>query len=117
MSTLFKAGKLRAGAAALMLMISSSAFALTLDDAKQQGLAGETFSGYIAPVDRAASRDDVKNLVKEINAARSQKYSELAQGNRMKADEVAKIAGQKLVTRAPKGEYVLGINGQWLKKE
>ncbi|WP_413491774.1 YdbL family protein [Morganella psychrotolerans] len=117
MSTLFKAGKFRTGAAALTLMVSSSAFALTLDEAKQQGLAGETFSGYIAQVESAASRNDVKNLVKEINAARSQKYSELAQGNRMKADEVAKIAGQKLVTRAPKGEYVLGINGQWLKKE
>jgi len=29
---------------------------------------------------------------------------------------VAHMAGQKLVTRAPAGEYVRGINGQWLKK-
>ncbi|RUT65755.1 hypothetical protein CKG00_04545 [Morganella morganii] len=105
------------GLAALTLLISTSAFALTLDEAKQQGLAGETFSGYIAAVDKASSRQDVSVLVKEINAARAQKYTELAQTNRMKAEEVAKIAGQKLVTRAPPGEYVLGINGQWLKKE
>jgi uncharacterized protein YdbL (DUF1318 family) len=30
---------------------------------------------------------------------------------------VASIAGQKLVSRAAAGEYVRGINGQWLRKE
>lgn len=105
------------GLAALTFLISTSAFALTLDEAKQQGLVGETFSGYIAAVEQASSRQDVSGLVKEINTARTQKYTELAQTNRMKAEEVAKIAGQKLVARAPQGEYVLGINGKWLKKE
>lgn len=104
------------GLAALTLLISTSAFALTLDEAKQQGLVGETFSGYIAAVEQTSSRQDVSGLVKEINTARIQKYTELAQTNRMKAEDVAKIAGQKLVARAPQGEYVLGINGRWLKK-
>ena len=31
-------------------------------------------------------------------------------------DEVAKMAGQKLVARAQPGEYVKGINGKWLKR-
>ncbi|EOI5795860.1 DUF1318 domain-containing protein, partial [Cronobacter malonaticus] len=28
----------------------------------------------------------------------------------------AKMAGQKLVARSKPGEYVRGINGQWIKK-
>jgi uncharacterized protein YdbL (DUF1318 family) len=34
----------------------------------------------------------------------------------MTAAEVGRIAGQKLVERAAAGQYVRGINGQWLKK-
>jgi hypothetical protein len=41
----------------------------------------------------------------------------VADSNHITLDEVARLAGQKLVTRAPVGEYVRGINGQWLKKQ
>jgi uncharacterized protein YdbL (DUF1318 family) len=54
--------------------------------------------------------------VKRINAGRAEKYQEVANGNHIAVDEVARMAGQKLVTRAQSGEYVRGINGQWLKK-
>ncbi|KEY60930.1 YdbL family protein [Serratia sp. DD3] len=87
--------------------------ALTLDEAKQQGRVGETLSGYIAPLKQDAETLD---LVKRINQGRSQKYQEVAENNNIAPDSVARLAGQKLVTRAPAGEYVRGINGQWLKK-
>lgn len=89
------------------------AMALTLDEAKQQGRVGETLSGYIAPVQQDA---ETLALVKRINAGRAEKYQEVADGNHIAVDEVARMAGQKLVTRAQSGEYVRGINGQWLKK-
>ncbi len=51
-----------------------------------------------------------------INAARTESYQQLADSNNLPVDEVAKMAGQKLVARAQPGEYVKGINGKWLKK-
>ena len=56
------------------------------------------------------------SLVKNINAGRTEKYQQVADSNHIAIDDVARMAGQKLVARAPAGEYVRGINGQWLKK-
>ena len=86
-------------AALTLALLSAPALALTLSEARQQGRVGETLNGSLAPL-----RQDKETLalVKQINAARS--------------DEVAKMAGQKLVARAQPGEYVQGLNGQWLRK-
>ncbi|TPG59425.1 DUF1318 domain-containing protein [Ewingella americana] len=95
------------------LLFCSQAFALTLNDAKQQGRVGETLSGYLAPVKQDA---ESVALATRINDARKQQYQQVAQDNQVTTDDVAKLAGQKLVARAGKGEFVRGINGQWLQK-
>ncbi|EKN5073440.1 YdbL family protein [Yersinia enterocolitica] len=95
------------------LVFSSGAFALTLEQAKQQGRVGETLSGYLAPVKKDA---ETLALVEQINIARAEKYQEVAQKNHISTDDVAKLAGQKLVNRAAAGEYVRGINGQWMQR-
>ncbi|MFL4555769.1 YdbL family protein [Yersinia kristensenii] len=95
------------------LLFSSGAFALTLEQAKQQGRVGETLSGYLAPVKKDA---ETLALVEQINIARTQKYQEVAQKNHISTEDVAKLAGQKLVNRAAAGEYVRGINGQWMQR-
>jgi len=95
------------------LLFSSTAFALTLEEAKQQGRVGETLSGYLAPVKQDA---ETLSLVKRINQGREEQYKQVAQNNQVTTDDVAKLAGQKLVARAGAGEYVRGINGQWLQK-
>lgn len=95
------------------LVFSSGAFALTLDQAKQQGRVGETLSGYLAPVKKDA---ETLALVEQINIARAEKYQEVAQKNHISTEDVAKLAGQKLVNRAAAGEYVRGINGQWMQR-
>ncbi|MFK3658972.1 YdbL family protein [Scandinavium sp. NPDC088450] len=96
-----------------LCLISQSVFALTLEQARSEGLVGETLSGYLAPL-----KQDKQTLalVKQINDARSESYQQLADSNNIPVDEVAKMAGQKLVARAQPGEYVKGINGKWLKK-
>ncbi|MCU7783011.1 YdbL family protein [Lelliottia amnigena] len=105
--------KKRLATGLLVLAMSAQAQAITLKEARAQGRVGETLSGYIAPV-----RQDQETLalVSEINAARSESYQKLADSNNLPVDEVAKMAGQKLVARAQPGEYVKGINGKWLKK-
>jgi len=95
------------------LLLSSGVMALTLDQAREQGRVGETLSGYIAPLRQDATTLD---LVKQINDGRRQQYQQVAKQNNMQTDDIASIAGQKLVERAKPGEYVRGINGQWLKK-
>ena len=95
------------------LLFSSAVFALTLDQAKQQGRVGETLSGYIV----ALKQDkETLALVEQINTGRAEKYQEVANNNHISREDVAKMAGQKLVERAASGEYVCGINGQWLRK-
>ncbi|EKN6115608.1 DUF1318 domain-containing protein [Yersinia enterocolitica] len=95
------------------LVFSSGAFALTLEQAKQQGRVGETLSGYLAPVKKDA---ETLALVEQINIARAEKYQEVAQKNHISTEDVAELAGQKLVNRAAAGEYVRGINGQWMQR-
>ncbi|MDN0113429.1 YdbL family protein [Yersinia intermedia] len=95
------------------LLFSAMAFALTLEQAKQQGRVGETLSGYLAPVKKDP---ETLALVEQINIARTEKYQEVAQKNHISTEDVAKLAGQKLVNRAAAGEYVRGINGQWMQR-
>ncbi|HAU5564618.1 YdbL family protein [Erwinia sp. S59] len=105
--------KSKAMAWLLALLLVPSAWALTLDEARQQGRVGETLSGYVA----ARQQDDeTLALVKRINDGRTQQYQRVAQQNNLTTSEVARIAGEKLVSRAGSGEYVRGINGQWLRK-
>ncbi|MFX2594299.1 YdbL family protein [Enterobacter roggenkampii] len=97
----------------LALGMNVQAATLTLNDARAQGRVGETLSGYLAPIQQDA---ETLALVNRINVARTESYQKLADSNNLPVDEVAKMAGQKLVARAQPGEYVKGINGKWLKK-
>ena len=94
-------------------LFSSSALAQTRGEAREQGRVGETLNGYLAPL---RQDKETLELVKQINAARSESYQQLADDNNLPVDEVAKMAGQKLVSRAQPGEYVQGLNGKWLRK-
>ncbi|MBJ3816536.1 YdbL family protein [Shimwellia pseudoproteus] len=96
-----------------LLLLSTSALALTLDEARQQGRVGETLSGFLAP---RASDAQTQALVKQINDQRARNYQQLGTSNNISADDVARLAGQKLVERAKSGEYVRGINGMWMLK-
>lgn len=95
------------------ILFSQQALALTLSEARQQGRVGETLSGYVAPIKQDK---ETLALVKSINEARAENYQKLADSNNISANQVAELAGQKLVARAQPGEYVRGINGQWMKK-
>ncbi|WP_432701160.1 YdbL family protein [Kluyvera cryocrescens] len=94
-------------------LLSTQALALTLTDARQQGRVGETQSGYLAAIKQD---NETLALVKKINQARSESYQQLAQSHSLSQQEVARLAGKKLIEKAQQGEYVQGINGQWVRK-
>lgn len=97
----------------VLSLLSGSALALTLSEARTQGRVGETYNGYLVALKQDAQ---TQALVSEINKARSVSYRQLAESHQLPVDEVAKMAGQKLIERAKPGEYVQGINGKWLRK-
>ncbi|EHG7330210.1 YdbL family protein [Salmonella enterica] len=94
-------------------LLTPSVWALTLDEARTQGRVGETLNGYLVALKNDA---ETQKLVLDINHARRASYQQLADSNHLPVDEVAKMAGQKLVERARLGEYVQGINGKWMRK-
>lgn len=94
-------------------LLTPSVWALTLDEARTQGRVGETLNGYLVALKNDA---ETQILVLDINHARRASYQQLADSNHLPVDEVAKMAGQKLVERARPGEYVQGINGKWMRK-
>ncbi|EGH7164885.1 YdbL family protein [Salmonella enterica] len=94
-------------------LLTPSVWALTLDEARTQGRVGETLNGYLVALKNDA---EIQKLVLDINHARRASYQQLADSNHLPVDEVAEMAGQKLVERARPGEYVQGINGKWMRK-
>jgi uncharacterized protein YdbL (DUF1318 family) len=96
-------------------LLAAPARADPLDQAKAAGEVGEKIDGFLGVVDANASAD-VRAMVDRINAERQAKYAAIAKKQGTPTDAVAKIAGQKLIERAPAGQYVLGPDGQWRKK-
>lgn len=89
--------------------------ALDLDAARKQGLVGEQSDGYVGAVSASPSAE-VKALVAEVNGKRRAAYAEIAQKNGTAPEAVAALSGQKLVDRAPVGQWVWA-NGRWTQKK
>lgn len=94
-------------------IISSSAFALSLDEAKSKGMVGETVRGYLEAV--AGQNEEVTALVKDINSKRKVEYQAIAQKNGTSLQAVELLAGKKAIEKTPAGQYVK-TNGGWQKK-
>lgn len=88
------------------------AFALSLGEAKQQGLVGEQYNGLLAAVGSANS--DVNALIKDINAKRMAAYTRIAAKNGTNVETVKKLAGKKAIEKTPRGQYVK-VGGSWKK--
>jgi hypothetical protein len=98
-----------------LLLGALAANAATLDGAKSAGQIGEGVDGYVHLVDQNAPAD-VKALVKDVNDKRRAKYASIAKKRAAPIEDVAALAGAKLVERAPAGEYVMDSSGKWRKK-
>jgi uncharacterized protein YdbL (DUF1318 family) len=99
----------------LLLLLPLTAWALTLDEAKEKGLVGEDASGYIAAVSANPSKD-VKALVDDINARRRAEYEKIAAANGITVADVEKLAGKKAIEKSPAGDYVRLPGEPWRKK-
>jgi len=94
---------------------SAPSWAISLQDAKAQGLVGEQPNGYLDLV-KADAAADVKALMHDINAARKKEYQSIAQRNKTELSVVEALAGKKAIDMTPPGQYVKLPSGQWTKK-
>jgi len=96
-----------------MLGFSTSLWAIDLQTAKNQGLVGETPSGYLAPVANSA---DARAVVAKVNKARKKHYQSIASRNGTSLEVVEILAGKKAIAKAARGHYVKNASGSWVKK-
>ena len=92
-----------------------SANALSLDQAKAQGLVGERQNGYLGVVSKPA-KPEVKALVADINGKRKAKYQAIASKNGTALNAVEALAGKKAISKTSSGHYIQLSGGQWQKK-
>jgi hypothetical protein len=97
-----------------LLLAAGGAWAADLDQAKRDGLVGETLEGYLDVVDAAAPAD-VKVLVEEVNAKRRAEYERIAAANGIDIEEVEALAAKKAIDKTRPGGWIR-VNGTWRQK-
>ncbi|MDR8523603.1 MULTISPECIES: YdbL family protein [Shewanella] len=95
------------------LLLSFNAFAISLQDAKAQGLVGEQINGYLGVVKNSA---EAKAVVSSVNAKRKAHYEKIANKNQISVSDVAKLAAEKAIQATKKGHYIQNRSGNWVKK-
>ena len=95
--------------------ICASAFALDLQQAKSQGLVGETNNGYVAVV-TSSTPAEVTQLVAQVNTQRKERYKKIAVSHGLSTAEVGILAHKKAVDKTRPGHYYQNSAGKWVKK-
>lgn len=91
------------------------AYALTLQEAKSQGLVGERIDGYLGYVVTPPA-DDVSKLVKEVNNKRRDTFRATAEDNGITVEKVAFRFYQLAVEATEPDHYYQQADGSWVKK-
>lgn len=98
-----------------LLTLSSTAFAITLQEAKEQGLVGEQRDGLVGFVVETVPAD-LQALVQQVNTERRARYQEIARENNITLTQVAAIAYERAVEATQSGHYIQNAGGQWMRK-
>lgn len=103
------------GCALALLGAGRAARAEDLAEAKSAGLLGERIDGFLGVV-QANAPPETRALAEDINARRRAEYAAIAARQGVAPEVVAQLAGERLVERAARGEWVLGVDGQWQQR-
>lgn len=106
----FLAGAVAVGLAAVS---QRPALALSLDEARAQGLVGELPNGYVAARRNAPG---VSDLVDSVNRRRQAHYRNIAAQTDVPMAAVEQQAGQALIERLPRGAWYMDSQSRWLQK-
>lgn len=98
-----------------VLWLPLPSWALTLEEAKTQGIVGEQPNGYLGVVQPSAP-PEVQALVSDVNQKRRQMYEDIARRNSTKLEAVEMLAGKTAIDNTRPGNFVRSPSGQWVKK-
>ena len=101
--------------ALLGLLLAAPVWAITLQEAKEQGLVGEQRDGYVGLVAGTAATE-VRDLLSEVNEERRRRYEQIARDNGITVEQVAALAWERAVQATRSGHYLQDENGRWERK-
>ena len=99
----------------LLVMWIPNIYAVSLQEAKEQGLVGEQRDGYVGMVVNRAPADVVA-LVQDINNQRRQRYQEIARQNSISIEQVGELAYERAIEATRAGHYIQNASGSWQRK-
>ena len=100
---------------ACLLLLMPLSFALTLQEAKNEGLVGEQIDGYVGLVVESAPAEVIA-LVRDVNRQRRELYQQIAAQNSISIEQVAALAFEKAVEATLPGQYLQDASGAWVQK-
>ena len=95
------------------LLVSASSWAISIKDAKDQGLVGENAQGYIEAVKDANT--EVKALIVEVNGKRKVNYGKIAKKQGLTLQQIEQVAGERNFKKTQAGHYIKQGDA-WKKK-
>lgn len=98
-----------------LMLLLQNAWAIDLQDAKNQGLVGEANSGYLAALKSPVS-NDVMALIADVNAKRKAKFEETAGKTNTTVLQVANRFYELAVQKTEPGHFYQDRDGSWIKK-
>ena len=101
-------------AAAEGVAVPAVAQAPMVDAARQVGIVGERFDGYIGFVSQPSP--GLRGQVNTINIRRRSLYSNLAASRGVSPQEVGITAGCQLLARVQAGQAYMLTDGQWRRR-
>ena len=99
----------------IMFFAMQNAWAIDIHDAKDQGLVGESKSGYLAAVKSPASAE-VNMLIADVNTKRKAQFESTAQKTSTTVAQVANRFYELAVHKTAAGHYYQDAAGKWVKK-
>ncbi len=86
-----------------------------VDQAKADGVIGESITGYLSAVSEPLPQD-IEDAMNEINIGRKTVFTQKARQQNVQTEVIAQLTGEKLVANAPSGQKVRGADGVWISK-
>lgn len=102
-------------ALAITIGLTAQVLAAGLVEYKASGDIGEMPNGLVGTVTMSAAAD-VQRVVDQINTERLDRYEDIASKNNLSLAKVQALAGEKLISQTPNGQYYQLPSGDWIKK-
>ena len=98
-----------------LIFMFQSAWAIDIGTAKNQGLVGESNTGYLAAVKKPASQE-VSALIATVNAKRKAQFQKAATKTKATMAQVSNRFYELAIQKTKPGHYYQDAAGTWKKK-